>query len=359
VIINVTKPYLPDIKKYERYIESIYKNNWLTNHGPLEKELTMRLSEYLGVKNIVLVANGTLALSLAYKLLGLKNKAITTPFSFVATTSSLQWDNITPIFSDIDPKTFNLNPHLIEDCINSEVDAIVPVHIFGNACEIDNIQQVADRNDLRVVYDASHAFGVKYKNESILSYGDVSTLSFHATKLFHTVEGGALVVNDDELYNTAKNIVNFGYDNAGMISDLGINAKLSEFHAAMGLAVLDDIDDILEKRQKIVEHYDLLLGDLFEYQQYNIDSTRNYSYYPVLFESEEKLTECERHLNENGVFPKRYFTPSLDKVAYVESSFDVPMSWDISSRILCLPLYPDLLISDVEFIVDKIKEVLN
>ena len=358
-MINVTKPYLPDIKKYERYIESIYENKWLTNHGPLEKELTTRLSEYLGVKNLILVANGTLALSVAYKLLNLKKKAITTPFSFVATTSSLVWDNINPVFSDIDSKTFNLNPTLIEKCIESDVDAIVPVHVFGNACDIDSIQHIADRNNLRVVYDASHTFGVKYKNRSILSYGDVSTLSFHATKLFHTVEGGALVVNDDKLYDTAKNIIDFGYDSAGMVSNLGINAKLSEFHAAMGLAVLDDIDKILEKRQIIVERYNFLLTDLFEYQEYNIDCTKNYSYFPVLFRSEMCLKKCMSHLNDNGIFPKRYFTPSLDRLPYLENDSYVPVSWDISGRILCLPLYPDLTISDVNFIVDKIKEALN
>ena len=349
-MINVTKPYLPDIKKYERYVKLIYKSNWITNNGPLEKELTTRLSEYLDVKNIVLVANGTLALSIGYKLLGLKKKAITTPFSFVATASSLLWDSINPFFSDIDSKTFNLNPKIIEQNIDLDTDAIVPVHTYGNACDIDCIQQIADRNNLSVIYDASHTFGVKYKNESILSYGDISTISFHATKLFHTIEGGALIVNDDELYSTAKKIINFGYDGAGMVSDLGINAKLSEFHAAMGLAILDDIDDILEKRQRIVGRYDFLLGDLFEYQQFNSDCTKNYSYYPVLFESEGKLKQCIRHLNENGIFPKRYFTPSLDNLTYIKSSYDVPVSWEISSRILCLPLYPDLLICS-----DKIK----
>lgn len=358
-MINVTKPYLPDIKKYEKYVKLIYKNNWITNNGPLEKELTTRVSEYLGVKNMVLVANGTLALSIAYKLLSIKKKVITTPFSFVATASSLLWDSINPFFLDIDSKTFNLNTKLIEKNIDSDTDAIVPVHTYGNACEIDSIQQIANRNNLRVVYDASHTFGVKYKNESILSYGDISTISFHATKLFHTIEGGALIVNDDELYDRAKKIINFGYDGSGMISDLGINAKLSEFHAAMGLAILDDIDDILEKRRKIVGRYDFLLGDLFEYQQYNVDCTRNYSYYPVLFESKQKLNECMRHLNENGIFPKRYFRPSLDSLTFIKGSYDVPVSWDISNRILCLPLYPDLLISDIDFIVGKIKEVLK
>lgn len=358
-MINVTKPYLPDIKKYERYIKSIYETNWLTNHGPLEKELTARLSDYLGVKNIILVANGTLALSIAYKLLGFQKRAITTPFSFVATTSSLVWDGINPVYSDIDSETFNLNPKYIENKIDLDVQAIVPVHIFGNACDIDNIQQIATNNDLNVVYDASHTFGVKYKNQSILNYGDISTLSFHATKLFHTIEGGALVVNNDDLYNTAKNIIDFGYDDAGMISNLGINAKMSEFHAAMGLAVLDDIEEILEKRQEVVNRYTYLLADYFKFQQQNIDSTRNYSYFPILFKNEMKLNECVRYLNDNSIFPKRYFTPSLDKLPYINTNTDMSVSWDISSRVLCLPLYSDLQINDVDFIVDKIKDCLD
>ncbi|KKN07711.1 hypothetical protein LCGC14_1064140 [marine sediment metagenome] len=357
-MINVNKPYLPNIKKYQKYVSSIYDNQWITNHGPLEKELTIRLSEYLGVKNLILVSNGTLALSLAYKLLHLRESVITTPFSFVATTSSLVWDNLQPVFSDIDPRTLNLDCSKIEDKISHRIKGIVPVHIFGNACEINYFTSLASKNNLKVVYDASHAFGVKYQGKNILNYGDISTLSLHATKLFHTVEGGALVINDEEIFEDAKNIRNFGYNSAGEISSLGINAKLSEFHAAMGLAVLDDIEAILIKRQELVEHYEASLKDIFEFQKLNPDATRNYSYFPVLFECESSLDKCLRHLNKSGIFPKRYFTPSLDKLNYLSDTHDVPNSWDISSRTLCLPLYFDLSIKDVDLITDKIKEVM-
>jgi len=359
-MINVTKPFLPDIREYESYLQSIYKNNWLTNNGPLEQELTSRLSDYLGVKNLILVANGTLALTLAYRLLGIKKHAITTPFSYVATTSSLVWDNIKPEFADIASKTFTIDVPQIEkvlaSSIGADIEAIVPVHVFGNGCDIDNIKKIADREKIKVVYDASHTFSVKYKNSSILNCGDISTLSFHATKLFHTIEGGALIINDDELFARAKQMINFGYDSSGDISDIGLNAKLSEFHAAMGLAVLNHIDDIIESRKIIVEHYYKLLGDSFKYPEYNKNCTLNYSYFPILFKDESSLIQCIEHLNNNGVFPKRYFYPSLNTLPYIESQDEMFVSSDISNRIMCLPLYPDLKLKEVDFIVKLIKE---
>ncbi len=357
-MINVTQPHLPDIKKYQKYLKSIYKSKLLTNNGPLERELTSRLSEYLGVKNILLVANGTIALSVAYKLLGITKSVITTPFSFVATTSSMVWDNITPVFSDINSKTFNLEVSYLDSVISSEIEAIVPVHVYGNACDIDSIQKFAVKNRINVIYDASHAFDVKYKSESILNFGDISTLSFHATKLFHTVEGGALIIKDDELYNKAKQIINFGYSESGGIENIGVNAKLSEFHAAMGLANLDDIDEIFKAREHIVNEYICLLDGVLEYQEYNKDCTRNFSYFPVLFDNEKTLEKCVQRLNSKGIFPRRYFTPSLNKLTYIKNAPEMMNSENIASRILCLPLYEALEDKDVKFIVDLIKEAI-
>ena len=209
-MINVTKTYLPSKEKYQQYVDVIYKNGWVTNNGPLLKLLEKRLAKYLGVKNIVLVSNGTVALEIAYRTLNLNGDAITTPFSFVATTSSLVITGLNPIFADINKQTLNIDISKIEAVITKNTQAIVPVHIFGNACDIEGIQKIAKKNDLKVIYDAAHAFGVKYKGESILNYGDISTLSFHATKLFHSIEGGALVINDDDLVQTARYLINFG-----------------------------------------------------------------------------------------------------------------------------------------------------
>jgi dTDP-4-amino-4,6-dideoxygalactose transaminase len=203
-MINVTKSYLPNIEKYKSYIDEIYKSGWLTNQGPLVQKLEARLKEYLGVKHIILVSNGTIALEIAYKALNLTNEVITTPFSFVATTSSLVMSNLKPVFADIDEKSFNINPKNIEKFINANTSAILPVHVFGNACKVEEIEQIAKKCNLKVVYDAAHAFDVKYKDRSVLSYGDISTLSFHSTKLFHTIEGGALIINDDELVQKVR-----------------------------------------------------------------------------------------------------------------------------------------------------------
>ena len=232
-MINVTKTYLPNKEKYKKYIDEIYENGWLTNNGPLVQRLEKRLAQYLGVKNIVLVSNGTIALEIAYKALNLTNEVITTPFSFVATTSSLVMSNLKPVFADIDEKSFNSNPKNIEKFINANTSAILPVHVFGNACKVEEIEQIAKKCNLKVVYDAAHAFDVKYKDRSVLSYGDISTLSFHSTKLFHTIEGGALIINDDELVQKVRYLINFGIKNQEEMPYLGTNAKMNECEAAM------------------------------------------------------------------------------------------------------------------------------
>lgn len=357
-MINVTKTYLPNKEKYKKYIDEIYENGWLTNNGPLVQRLEKRLAEYLGVKNIVLVSNGTVALEIAYRTLGLKGYVITTPFSFVATTSSLVTNSLLPIFADIDEKTLNINPHNVEKLITPNTSAILPVHVFGNACEVEDIEQIAKKYNLKVIYDAAHAFDVKYKNESILNYGDISTLSFHSTKLFHSIEGGALIINDDELVQKARYLINFGIKNTEEIPHLGTNAKMNEFEAAMGLCVLDDIEEIKEKRKDILGNYRKELKNLVQFQEQNEKATENYSYFPIILKSEEQLLKVQKALNEKEIFPRRYFYPSLDTLEYIEPKQECEISRDISKRILCLPIYAELEKDVQDTIIEIIKENL-
>ena len=341
-MINVTKTYLPDKEKYKKYIDEIYENCWVTNNGTLVQKLEKRLAEYLGVKNIVLVSNGTVALEIAYRTLGLKGFVITTPFSFVATTSSLVTNQLLPIFADIEKNTFNINPKKIEKLITLNTSAILSVHVFGNACKVEEINKIASKYNLKVIYDAAHAFDVKYKEQSILNYGDISTLSFHATKLFHTIEGGALIINDDELVQKARYLINFGIKNQEEIPHLGTNAKMNEFEAAMGLCVLDDIEKIKNKRKSLIENYKKELKGLVQFQEQNDNATENYSYFPILFKSEKELLKIQKALNSEQIFPRRYFYPSLDTLEYIEPKQECKISRDISKRILCLPVYYDL-----------------
>ena len=354
-MINVTKSYLPNKDKYKKYIDEIYENGWLTNQGPLVQRLEKRLAQYLGVKNIVLVSNGTIALEIAYRALDLKGEVITTPFSFVATTSSLVTNKLIPIFVDINEKTFNLNPKNIEKKITSRTSAILPVHVFGNACEVEEIKKIASKHNLKVIYDAAHAFDVKYKDKSVLNYGDISTLSFHATKLFHTIEGGALIINDDSLLEKVRYLINFGIKNQEEIPHLGTNAKMNEFEAAMGLCILDDIEKIKTNRKKVVENYRENLNNIVQFQEQNINASENYSYFPILFKNEEELLKVQKALNEKQIFPRRYFYPSLDTLDYIKPKQICEISQDISKRILCLPLYVGI----EKFSQNKIMEILR
>ena len=357
-MINVTKTYLPDKEKYKKYIDQIYDNGWITNNGPMVKLLEKRLAEYLGVKNIVLVSNGTVALEIAYRTLGIKGDVITTPFSFVATTSSLVTNGLNPIFADIDSQTLNMDPRNIEKLITPNTSAIVPVHVFANACEVEKIETIAKKYNLKVVYDAAHAFGVRYKGASILNYGDISTLSFHATKTFHSIEGGALIINDDSLVEKARYLINFGIKNAEEIPELGTNAKMNEFEAAMGLCVLDDLQALHAKRKNVYEFYKKELEGVVKFQEQNQDSTQNYSYFPIILENEEQLKKMEKALNQKDIFPRRYFYPSLDNLTYINPKQFCKISRDIASRILCLPMYAELEENIQEIIINVIKKIL-
>lgn len=351
-MIPVTKAYLPNKEKYQSYVDRIFQSGWLTNNGSLLQELEQRLADYLGVKNIILVANGSFALQLVYKALALEGEVITTPFSFAATTSTLAWEGLKPVFADINPKTFNIDPAQIEAHINPNTSAIVPVHVFGNPCDVEAIQGIADKHKLKVIYDAAHAFGSEYKDQSVLNFGDISTLSFHSTKLFHTIEGGAVITNDDELARKIRLMINFGISSPTSIESVGTNAKMNEFEAAMGLCVLDDIDTIRQRREDIWQVYTNELSDIVEMQQWNKHGKNNCAYAPILFESEEQLLRIETKLKENDILPRRYFYPSLDTLAYLNSKQVCKHSRDIASRILCLPIYPTLKLDDVQKIVN-------
>jgi len=360
-MINVTKTYLPDKEKYKSYIDQIFDSGKLTNHGNQYWELERRLKEYLGVENLLLVSNGTLALQIAYKVLGLKGDVLTTPFSFVATTSTLVWEGLQPIFVDIDKESLNLDANKIEKQITQKTSAIVATHVFGNACDIEQIEWIAKRHKLKVVYDAAHAFGVNYDGSSILNQGDATAISFHSTKLFHTIEGGAIVFKDPEMYKRAKRAINFGIISENEINGLGINSKLNEFQSAMGLCVLDDIDKILNQRKEKYDNYIKELSNIknIGYQKRNERSTNNYSYFPVLFENEEVLLKTVKELNQNDIYPRRYFNTSLDTLNYLESNQVMNISRDVSKRILCLPFYDSLEVEDQHKIVGIIRKVVE
>lgn len=341
-MINVTKSYLPDRRKFDAYLDRIFASGQLTNGGPLVKELQARLEDYLGVRHVLLVANGTMALTVAYRLLGLEGRVITTPFSFVATASSIAWQGLEVGFADIDADSLTMDPARLAASDLNGVSAVVPVHVFGNPCDVPSIERIAGEHGLKVIYDAAHAFGVDYDGKSLLTKGDVSVLSLHATKLFHTFEGGALIINDDELYAQACRMINFGIVRQESIACLGINAKMNEVEAAMGLCILDDMDKILAARAEICEDYDRLIGDHVSSPSYNSKASRNYSHYPVLFRDEASLLQATQMLNEQGINPRRYFCPSLDTLDFLYRGEAMAVSRDVASRVLCLPLYPGL-----------------
>lgn len=363
-MIPVVKPYLPSRDKLNKYIDGIYERAWLTNNGPLVQELTTRLEEYLGVENLLLVANGTLALQIAYRTLGVSGhehgeqpEAITTPFTFIATASSLKWDGVQPVFADIDPYTWCIDPELIEQTITPNIRAIVPVHVFGNACEVDTIDEIARRHDLRVIYDASHAFAVKYKGESLLKHGDAATLSFHATKLFHTGEGGAIIFKRNEDLERAKSMINFGITGSGIIEELGINAKMNEMQAAIGLCVLDEMEGNLKARSEVWRRYEKELGKSLRLQCRPDLLDYNYAYFPVVCKDEARALQIIARLKEYGVIARRYFYPSLESAEPFNTRVTCPISEDIAKRILCIPLYSDL--GEVsKLIVCKVRETL-
>jgi dTDP-4-amino-4,6-dideoxygalactose transaminase len=337
-MIQVTKTFFPPIEEFNIQLKRIWENQWLTNRGELVIELEEKLKEYLSISNIIIMNNGTIPIQIALKILGNNAEIITTPFSYVATTAAIVWENCKPVFVDIHPDYLTIDETKIEAAISPRTKAILATHVFGNPCHVEAIKAIAKKHNLYVIYDAAHAFGVTYQGKSIFEFGDLSTCSFHATKLFHTGEGGALFCNDNSLTNKLFYSHNFGHNGPHDFHGLGINGKISELQAAMGLAVFPHMAEIIYGRKKVVDYYNKHL-DFSKLSTIKIrENTKwNYSYYPILFETETKLLQVQKALNEQHVFPRRYFYPSLNKVNYVDN-IEMPISESVASRILCLPL---------------------
>lgn len=353
-MINVTKPFLPDPALFNKYLEGIWERQWLTNNGPLVQELEEKLRDYLGVKHLLFINNGTIALQIAIKALAVKGEIITTPFSYVATTNAILWEGCKPVFADIKNSDFNIDPQKIESLITADTVAILATHVYGNPCDVDAIEKIAAKYKLKVIYDAAHAFDAKYKNRQVLSYGDIATCSFHATKIFHTVEGGAIITNDDALAEKMTLYRQFGHVGDEHFS-IGINGKSSELHAAMGLCLLPMMDKFIAKRKSISELYDRLLNDLPIQQPEPLPGTTyNYSYYPIVVDTEERLIGIRDLLQKNEINTRRYFYPSLNRLPQ-HTGEPCPVSEDISLRVLALPLFYELEETDVERICDLIK----
>lgn len=357
-MINVTKTFLPPLDDYLNILKSSWDKGWITNRGDLVLKLENKLKDYLNVDNILVTTNGTLPLQIAIKALDLKGEIITTPFSYVATTSSIVWEGCTPVFVDIHPEYLTIDETKIEEAITPKTSAILATHVFGNPCDVETIGKIAKKHHLKVIYDAAHCFGVTYKGNSIFNYGDVSTCSFHATKLFHTGEGGALFTSNYDLYKKLFYHHNFGHKGQEEFQGLGINAKMSELQAAMGLAILPWVSKILYSRKMAFYKYSELLTDrdvvLLKLRK---ETKWNYAYFPAIFKSENDLLNVKASLNSLNIFPRRYFYPSLNLLPYVNGQ-SCPVSESISKRILCLPLYHDLTEKQAVDIVNTINKEL-
>lgn len=357
--INVTKTFLPPKDQYQQYIDKIWSSSYLTNQGPLLNEFETSVKNITGINYFHFVTNGTLALQLAIRSLGVsEGEIITTPFSYVATTSAILWENFTPIYVDIRPDTLTIDASKIEAAITKDTKAILAVHVYGFLCDIEEIERIAKKHNIKVIYDAAHSFGTVYDGKSVFSYGDVSICSFHATKIFHTIEGGGVFTNSVKLSDQVELLKKFGHVGDDHIQ-LGINAKASEFQAAMGLANLPFVDEGIRKRKQLTEEYKAQLDGVLEFPDSPVSYTRNYAYLPAIFDSEEKMVKTLELLNKNDIFPRRYFFPSLNELPYLPVKQSTPISEDVSRRVVCLPLYADLDSGEVKMISSLIIEGLN
>jgi dTDP-4-amino-4,6-dideoxygalactose transaminase len=362
--IYVTQPFMPPLEEFIPYLEKIWENKWLTNNGPFHQELEAKLAEYLGIEHLALFANGTLALVTALQALRITGEVITTPFSFVATAHSLLWNGIKPVFVDIHPETFNLDPEKIEAAITPHTTAIMPVHVYGNPCDVEKIQKIADIYGLKVIYDAAHAFGVNNNGESLLKHGDLSILSFHATKVFNTFEGGAIVCPDAKTKKRIDDLKNFGFHDEVTVVAPGINGKMNEVQAAFGLLQLKYMGKVIDRRREIDtyyrEHFSSVRG--VTCKPLPADTTGNFSYFPILVEKEYPLSRdelCDK-LRNNGIYARRYFYPLISEFPMYRglasaSAHNLPVAQNVSREILCLPIYPNLSNEQLSIIVDVIR----
>jgi dTDP-4-amino-4,6-dideoxygalactose transaminase len=352
-MINVTKTFLPPFEEYTKQLKRAWDKAWITNNGELAHELEDKLQQYLGVNRLLYASNGTIVLQIALKALEITGEVITTPFSYVATTTAILWENCTPVFVDINNQNFCIDENKIEAAITEKTQAILATHVYGHPCNIRAIEKIAAKHKLKVIYDAAHAFGTEYNGESVFNFGDISACSFHATKVFHTGEGGCLVTKDAFLAEKMMLYRQFGHIGETYYS-MGINAKNSEMHAAMGLCNLKYIDEILNKRKEKWLYYASLLAECdIQLLQINNDVKYNYAYFPVVFSAEEQLLDTVKNLNDEGIIPRRYFNPALNTLPYINYQ-SCPIAESISSRILCLPLYYDLETEDQDRIINVI-----
>ncbi|SNR55737.1 DegT/DnrJ/EryC1/StrS aminotransferase family protein [Flavobacterium sp. ov086] len=353
-MIPVTKTFLPSQEEYNSYLKRAWDKAWLTNRGELTLELEEKLKNFLNVSNLIITNNGTIPIQIALKLFGKGGEIITTPFSYVATSAAIVWENCTPVFVDIHPDYLTIDETKIESAITPKTTAILATHVFGNPCHVVEIERIAKKYNLKVIYDAAHCFGVQYNNQSVFNFGDVSTCSFHATKIFHTGEGGAMFCNDKETYHQLFYSHNFGHNGPLAFHGLGINAKISELQAAMGLAVFPHLSSIFAERKKVVDFYNENLNfDTIRSLKIRENTEWNYSYYAVIFDSEDTLLKILDALAKENIIPRRYFYPSLNTIEYTKGD-KMPISESIASRILCLPLYVGISTADLEKIVRTI-----
>lgn len=361
--IYVTQPYLPPLEEFIPYLESIWENRVLTNNGPFHKRLEQALCDYLGVEHLSLFTNGTIALVTALQTLRITGEVITTPYSFVATAHSLIWNNIKPVFVDIDPTTCNLDPSKIEAAITPQTTAIMPVHCYGNPCDVERIQQIADTYGLKVIYDAAHAFGVKYKGASVLNHGDLSVLSFHATKVFNTFEGGAIICKDAKTKQRIDYLKNFGFADEVTVMAPGINGKMSEVNAAFGHLQLKHIDQALARRKAIESRYTAVLAGVtgIELLPTPPDTLGNASYFPILIKPGYPLSRdgLYQKLKDAGIYARRYFYPLISDMPMYRglstaAESNLPKAKLIADSVLCLPIYPDLSDEQVDLVVNQI-----
>ena len=357
-MIALNKPLTPDLSTLTNYLTQVNDSGWYTNFGPLHELLTQRLEQYFGVKNLLLVSNGTLAIQVACKALNI-NSAITTPFSFVATTSSLLWQGIETAFCDIDAESYNLCPQSLDKALSQDehYEGIVATHVYGNPCDVASLEKVADKYNKKIVYDAAHAFGVKVGGESVLNFGDASTLSFHATKVFHTIEGGAIVFKHKADYEKAKQLINFGIQADGSLGEAGINAKLNEYQCAVGLTLLDQMESVIRHRASLFNHYRTELKSITEIKlpDWHLDANFNGAYMPIYISDIDRQESIITALKNNNIQCRRYFTPSLDIAYSQQKSFGCGNSQSIAGGVICLPLHNFMSIDNVIKVVNVIK----
>ena len=359
--ILVTQPFLPPLEEYTEYLKDIWKSKWITNAGKFHQELEEGLCRYLGIEYISLFSNGTLALLVAIKSLELKGEIITTPYSFVASSHAIKWNGLNLVFTDIESNTCNLNPDLIEEAITENTSAILPVHIYGNPCNTEKINQIAERNNLKIIYDAAHAFGVKINGNSILNFGDLTILSFHATKVFNTFEGGAIVSNTAEMKKKIDDLKNFGFHDEVNVEGIGINGKMNEVQAAMGLLQIKYVDKAIEKRKRIAEIYREGLKDVngISFLDDIKGVKHNYAYFPVFINEREygmSRDEVYEELNNHEIYGRRYFYPLISQFSVYKNlpsaeAENLPVAEEMSGEVICLPIYPDLDRRNVERII--------